>query len=89
MNDSGVLTVGTSEEGAVLSITIGDTGPGIPPEQLSRVFDPFFTTKSGQGGTGLGLSIARKIVANYKGEITLVSVQGKGTTVTVTLPLGQ
>ncbi len=89
MNDSGVLTVGTSEEGALLSITIGDTGPGITPEQISRVFDPFFTTKSGQGGTGLGLSIARKIVANYKGEITLVSVQGKGTTVTVTLPLGQ
>jgi len=89
MNDSGVLSIGTLQEGNVLSITIGDTGAGIPPEQVSRVFEPFFTTKSGQKGTGLGLSIARKIVANYTGDITLASVQGKGTTVTITLPLGQ
>jgi signal transduction histidine kinase len=89
MNDSGVLTIGTRQEGDALSITISDTGPGIPAEQASRVFDPFFTTKSGQGGTGLGLAIARKIVANYHGEITLTSEQGKGTTVTITLPVGQ
>ena len=88
MNDAGVLFVGTRQEGNTLSITIGDSGPGIPPEQVSRVFDPFFTTKSDKGGTGLGLAIARKIVANYKGEIKLLSVQGKGTTVTITLPLG-
>lgn len=89
MNDSGVLTIGTRQAGNTLSITISDTGPGIPPEQVSRVFDPFFTTKSGQGGTGLGLAIARKIVDNYQGEITLSSEQGNGTTVTITLPLGQ
>ena len=89
MNDSGVLTIGTREEGNTLSITISDTGPGIPSEQVSRVFDPFFTTKSGQRGTGLGLAIARKIVDNYKGDITLSSEQGKGTTVTITLPLRQ
>jgi signal transduction histidine kinase len=89
MNDSGVLTIRTLQEGKTLSITIRDTGPGIPPEQVSRVFDPFFTTKSGQGGTGLGLAIARKIVDNYKGDITLSSGQGNGTTVTITLPLGK
>jgi two-component system NtrC family sensor kinase len=89
MNDSGVLTIGTREEGDTISITIGDTGSGIPQELVSRVFDPFFTTKSDQGCTGLGLSIARKIVANYKGEITVVSVQGKGTSFTITLPLKQ
>jgi PAS domain S-box-containing protein len=89
MNDSGVLTIGTREEGDTISITIGDTGSGIPQELVSRIFDPFFTTKSDQGGTGLGLSIARKIVANYKGEITVVSAQGTGTTFTIKLPLGQ
>jgi PAS domain S-box-containing protein len=87
MNNSGVLTIGTLQEGNTLSITIRDTGPGIPPEQVGRVFDPFFTTKSGQGGTGLGLAIARKIVANYKGDISLSSKQGEGTSVVITLPL--
>ena len=89
MNDSGVLTIGTREEGGGVSVTIRDTGPGIPQELVGRVFDPFFTTKSGQGGTGLGLAIARKIVDNYKGDITLSSAQGNGTTVTITLPLEQ
>ncbi len=89
MNDSGMLTIGTHQEGNALIITIGDTGPGIPPELVNRVFDPFYTTKSGQGGTGLGLAIARKIVADYKGDITLSSGQGKGTTVAITLPLEQ
>jgi len=89
MNDSGVLTIGTREEGGSVSVTIRDTGPGIPPELAGRVFDPFFTTKSGQGGTGLGLAIARKIVDNYKGDITLSSAQGNGTTVTITLPQGE
>ena len=89
MNDSGVLTIGTRQEGDTLSIAIRDTGPGIPPELISRSFDPFFTTKSDKGGTGLGLTIARKIVDNYKGEITLSSEPGNGTTVTIKLPLTQ
>ncbi len=88
MNDSGVLTIGTRQTGDAVSITINDTGPGIPPEQLVRVFEPFFTTKSEKGGTGLGLSIARKLVANHQGELTLSSEQGKGTTATITLPVG-
>lgn len=86
MNDKGVLTIRTGKEGGVLTITISDSGAGIPKENLNRIFEPFFTTKSDQGGTGLGLSITRKILTNHGGDITVSSEQGNGATFTITLP---
>jgi signal transduction histidine kinase len=62
-----------------------DTGPGIPKEHLLSVFDPFFTTKT--AGTGLGLAICRRIVERHRGQIWVESEGGRGTTVTVRLPL--
>lgn len=64
---------------------IEDTGAGIPPEQMRRVFDPFYTTKG--DGTGLGLAICHGIVEQHQGEIQLESEVGKGTAVSVRLPL--
>lgn len=68
-----------------LSIDVSDQGPGIPPEDQSRVFAPFFTTKS--EGTGLGLAISKRIVSEHGGMLRLHSEPGLGATFTVTLPV--
>jgi signal transduction histidine kinase len=66
--------------------TIGDTGPGIPAEALSRVFDPFFTTKDVGRGTGLGLAITYGIVQEHGGTIAATNQPGGGALVTISLP---
>lgn len=68
-------------------ITIKDSGPGIPPENLSRIFDPFFTTKPVGTGTGLGLSICAGIINDYGGAIDVRSAPGEGSLFTIILPL--
>lgn len=68
---------------------ITDNGSGIPADQLLAVFDPFFTTKKRGEGTGLGLPVAASIVRNHGGEIALSSVEGQGTTVTVSWPTAE
>jgi signal transduction histidine kinase len=66
-------------------IEVSDNGTGIPASVRNRLFDPFFTTK--KEGTGLGLSISQKIVRDHGGIITVSSIEGKGTTFQVNLPL--
>ena len=66
-------------------IEIGDTGPGIRPEDGERLFNPFFTTK--ERGTGLGLAVTHKIVEDHSGVIDFQSVLGAGTTFRIMLPL--
>ena len=68
-----------------VAVEFRDDGPGIVPEDLSRVGEPFFTTK--RGGTGLGLAIAQRIVERHGGVLTLESVAGRGTTARVMLPV--
>jgi PAS domain S-box-containing protein len=88
MPQGGRLVVRTALTGdrALAAIEVADTGEGIAPENLERLFEPFFTTKRERKGTGLGLSIAKTIVEGHGGTVTVSSVLGKGTTVTVTLP---
>ena len=73
------------------SVTIADSGPGIPPDAIEMVFEPFFRLArdehSGVEGNGLGLAICRELVAQLQGEIALESVVGVGTTATVRFPL--
>ncbi|MCG8473834.1 MAG: transporter substrate-binding domain-containing protein [Desulfobacterales bacterium] len=69
-----------------LILTVCDEGQGIEKDQLPFLFDPFYTTKREQGGTGLGLSISERIVKEHKGELTVESEVGKGTTVSMHLP---
>ena len=64
-------------------LVVADDGRGIPAEVLPRVFEPTFSTTS--SGAGLGLAIARRLVESWGGAITLESVPGKGTRVTLTL----
>jgi signal transduction histidine kinase len=72
------------------SVTVADSGPGIPPEALELVFQPFYRLSRDEHstveGNGLGLAICRELVAQLQGEITLASVEGQGTSVTVVFP---
>ncbi|MBI2896425.1 MAG: response regulator [Deltaproteobacteria bacterium] len=79
------VATGLDEKGRV-SVSIADTGSGMPPEVVARLFTPFFTTKPAGQGTGLGLSICHRIVTSLGGEIAVESQPGKGTTFRVTLP---
>ncbi len=72
-----------SQAFAVIEVT--DNGAGISPAARNRLFDPFFTTK--KDGTGLGLSISQKIVRDHGGIITVSSIEGKGTSFQVNLPI--
>ncbi|TLY21675.1 MAG: PAS domain S-box protein [Nitrospirae bacterium] len=72
-------------EGESIEIVFEDTGPGIPKEHLDKLFYPFFTTK--EGGTGLGLSLVHRIMDEHKGSVQVESAPGKGTRVTLTLPI--
>jgi two-component system NtrC family sensor kinase len=69
-----------------VEVEVADSGCGIPDENLGRLFTPFFTTKGPGRGTGLGLSIVYGIIKMHRGQITVHSRVGQGTTVTVALP---
>jgi signal transduction histidine kinase len=69
-----------------VTITVVDTGTGIPPEHLERIFDPFFSTKRADG-TGLGLSICRDIVRIHEGVIAAESAPGVGARFDIWLPV--
>ncbi|GEM_PF-1079893 len=75
------------EDKKACAIDITDTGEGIRKEDLGRLFEPFFTTKRDRRGTGLGLSISKTIVNNHKGDMSIESEYGKGTTVKIVLPV--
>jgi len=68
----------------IVEIVIADTGPGIPRANLGRLFVPGFTTK--ETGSGVGLAIAERVVSAHHGRITVESEEGRGTTITITLP---
>jgi Signal transduction histidine kinase len=86
MPQGGILTIATDLIDHEVVIRISDTGIGIPPEILQRVFEPFVTHGKSHG-TGLGMAIAKSIVTAHQGKISVSSVQGKGTTVEVLLPV--
>ncbi|MCS7234406.1 MAG: ATP-binding protein [Armatimonadota bacterium] len=83
----GSLFVTTGRAGDRAVVQFEDTGPGIPPEHLTRVFDPFFTTKKLGEGTGLGLSISFGIVRDHGGTIRARNRPEGGACFTVELPL--
>ena len=89
MKSGGTLLIQTdlkSLDGKPLvRVIIGDSGPGIPPDDLERVFLPFFTTKT--QGTGLGLAICRQLMEQQGGAIRVASRPGEGTRVTIELPV--
>ncbi|HXF91219.1 MAG TPA: ATP-binding protein [Nitrospiraceae bacterium] len=70
----------------MVTVTVSDTGCGMPKEHLQRAFEPFFTTKALGRGTGLGLFLSRETVTAHGGCLTIDSEEGKGTTVVIALP---
>lgn len=70
----------------LVTVSVQDTGIGMPQADVQKAFQPFFTTKEVGKGTGLGLFLSRETVLAHGGTLSLESEQGRGTTVTVTLP---
>lgn len=88
MEGQGTITLATrTVDRDWVEIRVTDTGRGIPEENLGKLFTPFFTTKPPGKGTGLGLSIVYGIIKMHRGQITVQSKVGEGTTFTITLPL--
>ena len=87
MDYSGKLSIEVKQNDNSVNVIISDTGKGIPDDIKDKIFEPFFTTKPLGEGIGLGLDIVKKIVDKHNGTIDFVSVPGKGTTFTVSLPL--
>jgi len=83
---NGVIQAAETEPGSYVKIEVSDDGAGIDAETLKHVFEPFFTTKAADKGTGLGLSMVHGAVLAHNGNITIASIVGEGTTVTVLLP---
>ncbi len=77
---------GNCAPGQYVTISIQDTGAGIPPENLSRIFEPFFTTKEPGRGTGLGLAMVYGFVKNHDGFVRVESEPGQGARFTMSLP---
>jgi signal transduction histidine kinase len=84
MPNGGTLTLEGQGTITHVQIHIRDTGSGMPVELLPQLFEPLYTTKP--GGTGLGLYIVQEIATAHDGQVTVESVVGYGTTMTITLP---
>jgi signal transduction histidine kinase len=90
-HENGELKIILKQTNNTCTLTISDTGEGIPPEELQRLGERFYRvdksrTRKG-GGSGLGLSIVKQIVFLHKGTLQIDSVLGKGTDVSITLPI--
>lgn len=79
-----IINIDVEKRQKRVEISIADNGVGIPEELYGRIFEPNFTSKT--SGTGLGLTMVRKMVEDYKGEISVQSEVGKGSTFTILLP---
>ena len=85
MPQGGTINIATSRKKNSIKIDFQDTGRGMPEEVLKKIFQPFVTTK--EKGTGLGLAVCYGIIKAHNGEISFESEVGKGTTVTILLPI--
>ncbi|MBM4284725.1 MAG: response regulator [Deltaproteobacteria bacterium] len=81
MPEGGELRIEGGLPGEQVELTFQDTGPGLSPEELSKIFLPFYSTKEGAMGLGLGLPICRKILERYRGGLQVESAPGQGTRV--------
>jgi signal transduction histidine kinase len=88
--EGGRITIRTVRQHNGVSLSLSDTGSGIPPEHLPRIFERFYRADSGRsrdaGGTGLGLAIVRHLVEAHSGSVTAESELGAGTTIRIFFP---
>ena len=81
----GAVRITTQQVNGCVVVTVADTGPGIEPDKLRTLFQPFRTTK--EGGLGIGLFQCKRILEAHRGTIHIVSEVGRGTSVTIELPV--
>ena len=86
-DDKATVCIRTLRIDSGVRVAVSDKGRGMNEEQLAHVFDPLYTTRRNCGGSGVGLSIAKGIVQGHEGRMEVQSRLGKGTTVTVDLPI--
>lgn len=84
MPQGGTLRLVGRHTASHVQLQVRDTGSGIVAEHLPKIFEPLYSTKP--GGTGLGLYIVQEIIAAHQGQVTIDSIHGQETTVTLTLP---
>jgi signal transduction histidine kinase len=89
--DTGEVRIAAKTVDGHFAVSVTDTGPGIPPEELKRVFEQFHQVDNSntkkKGGTGLGLAIAKQIVEMHGGQVWVESEPGKGATFQMRLPV--
>ena len=87
INEKGVgdIQIRTSLEDKMAVIHYSDTGNGIPDEIREKIFEPYFSTK--KSGMGLGLAIVKRIIEEHGGSMSIESIEGKGTTFEIELPI--
>jgi signal transduction histidine kinase len=87
MPTGGTLAIRTAAQNGSVRIEVSDTGGGLSREERDRLFTPYYTTK--QHGTGLGLAIVQSIISDHRGNISVESEPGRGTTFKLELPRHQ
>jgi two-component system NtrC family sensor kinase len=86
--ENGEITISTKNpDSDTIRIDISDNGIGVPEDDIKHIFEPFFSTKHDTSGIGLGLAIVHGIVKSHNGKIDIRSELGKGTTISIILPL--
>ena len=88
----GTIAIGVARDGDAATLTVTDTGSGIPPEELPHVFERFHRVRGAKSrtheGTGIGLALVQELVRLHGGTISATSNEGAGTTFTVSIPFG-
>jgi two-component system, OmpR family, sensor histidine kinase VicK len=88
--EGGTITFKAKEKNGYIEISVSDQGLGIPKENLEKIFERFYRVDKARtrqmGGTGLGLAIAKEMISAHGGDVWATSTEGRGTTITFTLP---
>ena len=86
IKEKGAVTITAKDEADKVKVEVADTGCGIPEDKISKIFEPFYTTKGKTAGSGFGLAVVRELVWRNKGNISVKSKVGEGTTFTLDFP---
>ncbi len=87
VGESGEIAITLKADGESAHLSVRDSGKGMDEATQRRIFEPFFTTKAVGAGTGLGLAITHRTIREHQGSLSVESSPGKGTTLTVRIPL--